>query len=78
VKDEKWIPEKRKGRTYLFPKDNMEKIYKAYYLKRIHTMLRKNELQVHDQRALENILNDIAQQRWNVYAKRPFGDPCRC
>ena len=73
MKDEKWIPEKRKGRTYLFPKDNMEKIYKAYYLKRIHTMLRKNELQVHDKRALENILNDIAQKRWNVYAKRPFG-----
>jgi hypothetical protein len=75
VKDEKWVKEKRKNHTYLFPKDNIEKVYKAYYLKRIHSMLRKNQLQVEDKRTLENTLNDIAQKRWNVYAKKPFGGP---
>jgi hypothetical protein len=75
VKDEKWITEKRKNHTYLFPKSAMEKVYKAYYLKRIHSMLRKNELQVIDKYAIENTLNDIAQKRWNVYAKDPFGGP---
>lgn len=75
VKDEKWVTEKRKNHTYLFPKSAMEKVYKAYYLKRIHSMLRKNELQVMDKYALENTLNDIAQKRWNVYAKKPFGGP---
>ena len=75
VKNEKWVTEKRKNHTYLFPKDAMEKVYKAYYLKRIHSMLRKNELQVKDKYAIENTLNDIAQKRWNVYAKKPFGGP---
>ena len=75
VKNEKWVAEKRKNHKYLFPKSSMEKVYKAYYLKRIHSMLRKNELQVKDKYAIENTLNDIAQKRWNVYAKDPFGGP---
>ncbi|MGB4844747.1 MAG: IS91 family transposase [Ferruginibacter sp.] len=75
VKNEKWVAEKRKNHKYLFPKSSMEKVYKAYYLKRIHSMLRKNELQVKDKYTLENTLNDIAQKRWNVYAKDPFGGP---
>jgi hypothetical protein len=75
VKNEKWVTEKRKNHKYLFPKPSMEKVYKAYYLKRIHSMLRKNELQVKDKYAIENTLNDIAQKRWNVYAKEPFGGP---
>ncbi len=75
MKDNQWIQEKRKNHTYLFPKGAMEKIYKAFYLKRIHAMLRKNQLQVTDKFALEEMLNTIAQKRWNVYAKRPFGGP---
>ncbi len=71
----KWVTEKRKNHTYLFPKKAMEKVYKAYYLKRIDAMLRKNQLQVEDKLALETTLNDIAQKRWNVYAKAPFGGP---
>jgi hypothetical protein len=75
VKDDQWVTEKRKNHTYLFTRKSMEKVYKAYYLKRIHAMLRKNQLQVEDKRALENTLNDLSQKRWNVYAKKPFGGP---
>jgi hypothetical protein len=75
VKDDKWIKEKRKNHTYLFPKDAMQSVYKAYFLKRIHAMLRKNQLQVTNKRAVENMLNDIEQKYWNVYAKKPFGGP---
>ena len=73
VKEEKWVTEKRKKNNYLFPKVVLEKVYKAYYLKRIHAMLRKNELQVQEKRELENVLNDLQFKHWNVYAKRPFG-----
>lgn len=75
LRDQQWIREKRKSHSYLFPKVVMEKIYKAFYLKRIYVMLKKNELQVTDRRALEETLNAISQKRWNVYAKRPFGEP---
>jgi hypothetical protein len=73
VRDEKWIQDKRKNQNYLIPQPILEKVYKAYYLKRIHGMLRKNELQVLNKHGVENMLNDIAQKKWNVYAKRPFG-----
>ena len=73
INDNKWVKGKRKNNNYLFSKDVMEIIYKAYYLKRIHAMLRKNELQVQNKHAVENMLNDIAQKQWNVYAKCSFG-----
>jgi Putative transposase/Transposase zinc-binding domain len=75
IQGEKWVVEKRKNHTYLFPRSSMEKIYKAYYLKRLRWMLGKNQLKVTDQAALEHTLNDIEQKRWNVYAKKPFGGP---
>lgn len=75
INGNKWIKEKRKNHTYLFPRGSMEKVYKAYYLKRIGKMLDKDQLRVEDKRALENTLNDLSQKRWNVYAKKPFGGP---
>ena len=75
VNGEKWVKEKREKNNYLFPKSVLEKVYKAYYLKRINSMLRKNQLHVVNKHTVENMLNDITQKRWNVYAKRPFGGP---
>ena len=34
-----WIKEKRKNNTYLFPKDAMRKIYKAYFLRQLRKMM---------------------------------------
>jgi hypothetical protein len=70
-----WVKEKRINHTYLFPKDVIAKVYKAYYLQQLRKLIQKNELQIEDKRALENTLNDIEQKRWNVYAKKPFGGP---
>jgi hypothetical protein len=75
VKDDKWIKEKRKNHTYLFPKDAMRSIYKAYYLNRLRAMIHRGELHIKDLRTLEDIINAIEQKHWNVYAKKPFGGP---
>jgi len=70
-----WIKEKRKNNTYLFPKDAMRKIYKAYFLKQLRKMLAKKILQVKDDAAIENMIREIGFKKWNVYAKKPFGGP---
>lgn len=71
----KWIKERRCNHKYLFPKPAIQSVYKAYYLKRLRSMLQKGLLQVEDKRALENSINEIEQKLWNVYAKAPFGGP---
>ena len=70
-----WIKEKRKNNTYLFPKDAMRKIYKAYFLRQLRKMLAKKILQVKDDAAIENMIREIGFKKWNVYAKKPFGGP---
>ena len=71
----RWVREKRTNHSYLFPKVVMEKIFKAYYLKRLSQLLRKQVLKVADQGLLEETCNALQMKRWNVYAKRPFGGP---
>jgi hypothetical protein len=75
VQGERWVKEKRSNHNYLFPKAAMEKIYKAYYLKRLRSLLSKGILKVSDEFSFEAMLNEIGQKRWNVYAKKPFGGP---
>lgn len=71
----KWIKEKRKNNTYLFPKDAMRKIYKAYFLRQLRKMLAKKLLQVKDDVVMEGMIKEIGFKKWNVYAKKPFGGP---
>lgn len=75
IQEGNWVREKRKSHAYLFPKAAMEKVFKAYYLKRLGMMLRKQVLKVSDLNALEETINALQFKRWNVYAKRPFGGP---
>ena len=70
-----WVKEKRKNNTYLFPKDAMRKIYKAYFLRQLRKMLAKKILQVKDDAVIENTIKEIGFKKWNVYAKKPFGGP---
>lgn len=75
VRNDQWVKEKRKNHSYLFPKVVLEKVFKAYYLKRLGRMLRKGLLKVEDLSVLEATCNELRFKRWNVYAKRPFGGP---
>jgi hypothetical protein len=71
----RWQNSKRKNNTFLFPKPVLQKVFKAYYLKRIRKMLRNNEIQTTDKEKVEKLLHEIGFKRWNVYAKRPLGGP---
>ena len=63
---ESWVKEKRKNNTYLFPKDAMRKIYKAYFLRQLRKMLAKKILQVKDDAAIENMIREIGFKKWNL------------
>lgn len=75
IKNGNWVKEKRKNNTYLFPKDAMRKIYKAYFLRQLRKMLAKKTLQVKEDSDMESKLMAIGFKKWNVYAKKPFGGP---
>ena len=71
----RWVKEKRINNTYLFPKEAMRKIYKAYFLRQLRKMLAKKILKVMDDADIENMIKEIGFKKWNVYAKKPFGGP---
>lgn len=71
----KWIKEKRRSGSYLFPRTAMQQIYKVYFLKRLRRMVAQGKVKVKDKLETEYLLHEIGFKRWNVYAKRPFGGP---
>jgi len=71
----RWVNGKRKSNSFLFPKPILQKIFKAYFLKRIRKMVQNNEVQTIDKADTEYMLHEIGFKRWNVYAKKPFGGP---
>ncbi len=61
--------------AYLYPKDAMQKIYKAYFIKRLRKLLKQQALKIEDAGALEKTIDQLAGLRWNVHANAPFGGP---
>jgi hypothetical protein len=72
-----WIKEKRANGAYLYPKDAMQKIYKAYFIKRLRKLMEQQKLKIEDAQALEKTINQLAGIRWNVHANAPFGGPAQ-
>ena len=52
----------------------MELMYKAYFLKRLKSMLGNGELTIPDNFD-SKVIEDVGYKKWNVYAKAPFGGP---
>lgn len=75
MNNDRWVREKRKNRNYLFPKRAMQLVYRAYYLKRLASLLKQGLLRVDGRDDMEAIMNALRFKHWNVYAKRPFGGP---
>lgn len=74
-KEGKWIEGKRTGK-FLFPRRVMELMYKAYFLKRLKSMLGNGELTIPDNFDCK-VLENVGFKKWNVYAKAPFGGPAQ-
>ena len=72
-----WVKEKRANGAYLYPKDAMQKIYKAYFLKRLRKLMEQQKLKTEDAAALEKTISQLATLRWNVHANAPFGGPAQ-
>jgi Putative transposase/Transposase zinc-binding domain len=72
-----WIKEKRASGNYLFPKTKMEQVYKGYFLSRLQKLLLQQKVKTADAAALAATIAQLAQIRWNVHAKAPFGGPAQ-
>lgn len=72
--DGRWLSNKRDADSFLFPRRVMEKIYKAYFLKRTVEMLGDGDLDVYDL-DVSVAIDKVKYKKWNVYAKAPFAGP---
>ena len=72
-----WVKEKRTNGAYLYPKDAMQKIYKAYFIKGLQKLMEQQKLKTEDAAALEKTILQLATLRWNVHANAPFGGPAQ-
>ena len=75
-KEDKWIDGKRTDGKFLFPRRVMEMMYKAYFLKRLKSMLGDGDINIPDNFDIR-IIDDVGYKKWNVYAKAPFGGPAQ-
>jgi Putative transposase/Transposase zinc-binding domain len=73
----RWVKEKRAEGNYLFPKVKMEQVYKGYFLSRLQKLLQQQKVKTADAAALAATIAKLAQVRWNVHAKAPFGGPAQ-
>jgi len=67
-----WIEAKRKNNRFLFPQASMSKMFKAIFMKEMEKDTFISWTQ--DKKA---VLKAIRFNKWNVYAKAPFGSPDR-
>lgn len=71
--NDKWVDAKRKNDQFLFPVKAMQIVYKAIFLKGLRLLISKNKLQLNGIDT-QKIINEAGFKKWNVYAKRPFGN----
>ena len=62
---------------YLFPVKAMRRIYRAMFLHELYEALKAKKLIVPDSQReiISNLLTELKQKEWLVYAKRPFAGP---
>lgn len=74
--DGRWIDAKRRNDKFLFPVKAMQPVYKAIFLKDLRLLIQKGKLQLNGIDT-EKLIKEAGYKKWNVYAKRPFGN-VRC
>ena len=75
-KQGKWIHGKRGNGKFLFPRRVMELMYKAYFFKRLRSMLGNGQIFIPDNFD-SSVIDMVGFKKWNVYAKAPFGGPAQ-
>jgi len=68
-----WIIAKRSNSNFLFPVKAMQQVYKAIFLKDLRTLIQNKAIQA-DSMDTEKLIKQAGYKKWNVYAKRPFGN----
>ena len=69
----RWVEAKRKNNKFLFPVKAMQQVYKAIFLKDLRLLVLKGKLQLTGIDT-EKLIKEAGFKKWNVYAKRPFGN----
>lgn len=75
-KDGKWVKAMRPKDNFLYPRRVMELMYKAYFLKRLRSMLGDGDIIIPEHFSTK-VIDDVGFKKWNVYAKAPFGGPAQ-
>lgn len=60
---------------FIFPRRVMEKIYKAYFIKRLYRLLGSGELLIEDAGELISTIEKVRWKKWNVHVNTPLGGP---
>jgi len=68
-----WLKAKRSNDKFLFPVKAIQLVYKAIFLKGLRRLIAGNKLQL-DGIDADKIIKQAGYKKWNVYAKRPFGN----
>lgn len=72
-----WKQLKRKDNRFLFPVKAMSIVYRAIFLKELKRLIENKTVVLTDlqQPSYKALLQQLGQQPWVVYAKKPFGGP---
>ena len=71
--DNKWVTAKRSNDKFLFPVKAVQVVYKALFLKGLRRLIANKQLQL-DGIDADKVIKNAGYKKWNVYAKRPFGN----
>jgi len=74
VKNQRWVPEKRRNKNFLFPQGAMRKIFKGFFMRHLRQLFIRDLLKI-EGTDFNALLSTIGYKKWNVYAKAPFGGP---
>jgi hypothetical protein len=72
VNNGKWVTAKRSNGKFLFPRNAMNKKYKAIFLRMVRE--RKHLINA-DNAQIDEAITQSGHKKWKVYAKAPFGGP---
>jgi len=65
--DEKWVVQKRKNGSFLFPRRAMEKIFKGYFLEKLQMLYSNEKLKIENGVFFKDLIRQVGCIKWNVY-----------
>lgn len=75
TQDNGWKNAVNNDRHFLFPVKAMSIVYRTKFLQALQQMINKSEVALSQKQDGKQLINQLYQKEWIVYAKAPFGGP---